>query len=290
MKTYHIISNPMAGKNKAGKNLKAIQEYLLAKGVAFETHISSSEHDATAIARHLTGEGETEIIVVGGDGTMNEVLNGLVDPTACHVGLVPSGTGNDFAATVGIPLDVEKACDIILQGEAKDTDYFDVCGVRCLNVAGLGIDVDVLERCKRGKMKGKLKYLFSLIKSLFTFKGYEVEIECDGETQTREVLIASVCNGKKFGGGIKICPAAQPDDGKLNAIIVDCLGGVFKIILAFVQLMKGKILEYPLTTHIVCDKIRFIPKQPCSVQLDGEVYQNLGFEAQLHTGLKMYRP
>ena len=292
MKTYHVIANPTAGKNKFGKNLQKVEAYLTEKGVKYETHVSKAPHDATEIVKRLSAVGETEFIVVGGDGTMNEVLNGLTNPTECHVGLVPSGTGNDFAEKVGLPYNVKEACDIILNGECKTTDYIEVNGIRCMNVAGLGIDVDVLQRCHKGKMKGKPKYVLSLLQSLFSFKGYQVEITCDGETQTREVLIAAICNGAQFGGGIQICPAAEVDDGKLDAIIVDCIGGPIKIALAFIQLMKGKVLEYPLTTHIRCESIRFIPKKPtsCPVQLDGELYENLEFNAKICTGLQFYRP
>ena len=292
MKTYHIISNPIAGKNKSSKNLHKVEAYLTSKGVSFETHISQSMRDATAIAKRLSEEGVTEFIVVGGDGTMNEVLNGLIDPTACRVGLIPSGTGNDFAEKVGIPFDPEAACDLILNGETKVTDYLEVSGVRCMNVAGLGIEVDVLERCHKGKMKGKPKYVLSLLQSLFTFKGYQVEIVCDGQTETRDVLIAAACNGGQFGGGIQICPASVVDDGKIDAIIVDCIGGKIAIVKAFIQLLKGKVLEYPLTKHVRCESIRFIPKNPtsCPVQLDGELYQNLDFEARICTGLHFYRP
>ena len=292
MKKYHIIANPIAGKNKFCKNLHKVEAYLNEKGVAFETHISKARQDATEIVKNLCEEGVTDFIVVGGDGTMNEVLNGLVNPVDCRVGLIPSGTGNDFAEKVGIPFDVEEACDLILNGETKSTDYIEVNGIRCMNVAGLGIDVDVLERCQKGKMKGKPKYVLSLLQSLFTFKGYQVEIECNGETETREVLIAAVCNGSQFGGGIQICPTAEVDDGKLDAIIVDSIGGPIKIALAFVELMKGRVLEYPLTKHLRCDSIRFTPKKPtaCPVQLDGELYQNLEFNAKVGTGLQVYRP
>ena len=292
MKMYHIISNPTAGKNKYSKNLHKVETYLREQGVAFETHISQSSRDATAIAKSLSEAGVEDFIVVGGDGTMNEVLNGLSDPTACRVGLVPSGTGNDFAEKVGLPFDVEAACDVIIHGEAKPTDYMEINGVRCMNVAGLGIDVDVLERCHKGKMKGKPKYVLSLIQSLFAFKGYKVEIVCDGKSETRDVLIAALCNGGQLGGGIKICPVAEVDDGKLDAIIVDCIGGKIAIVKAFIELMKGRVLEYPLTKHVRCESIRFIPKNPttCPVQLDGELYQNLAFDAHVCTGLQFYRP
>ena len=99
-----------------------------------------------------------DIIVIGGDGTLHEVLNGIVDPTQVRLGLIPSGTGNDFAERIGIPESTEKALSFIIDGEAKETDYLEVGGKRCMNVGGIGMDVDVSERCNKGKLKGKIKY------------------------------------------------------------------------------------------------------------------------------------
>lgn len=285
----HIILNPVSGKKKATKNLRIVQDMLIERGIAFEVHATGAAHDGEMIARRLTEQGETEFIVLGGDGTLHEVLNGLADPSVCKIGLVPSGTGNDFANRLNLPLDAEKAMKIILDGEATPVDYFQVSDRRCMNVCGLGIDVDVLERCQRGRMKGKFKYLWSLIRSLFAFKGYRVEIQSGDVSMERDVLICTACNGNVFGGGIKICPEAIADDGKINVVIVDCIGGKWKIIKAFVQLMKGKILEYPATTHFLCDKVRFVPDVPRTINLDGELYHDLDFTVEVGKGLQFYR-
>ncbi len=286
---YHIILNPKAGKKKALKNLAKIEKVLTERKVAYEIHQTTEAHDGTAIARRLTEGGERDVIVVGGDGTLHEVLNGLADPTACRLGLIPSGTGNDFAGKLGLPLDAEKAIAIILEGETKSTDYLEVNGIRCMNVAGIGMDVDVLERCKKGKMKGKMKYLVSLLRSLFAFKGLPVSIESEGVAEKRSVLLAAACNGTQFGGGIAICPVAEVDDGKMDVVAVDCIGGKMKIIKAFLKLMKGKILEYPAATHFRCDRVVFTPDAPCAMQLDGELYENTAMEITLKKGLPFFR-
>ncbi len=285
---YHIILNPVAGKKKALKNLRVVEEILQRRNIAYEVHQSCDVHDAEAIARRLTEAGETELIVLGGDGTLNEVLNGLADPAVCKIGLIPSGTGNDFAERRGISLDPKKALERILDGEATPVDYIDVSGTRCMNVAGLGMDVDVLERCQRGKMKGKLKYLASLLKSLFTFKGYRVKIVSEGREEVHNVLICAACNGSQFGGGIKICPLAKEDDGQMDVVIVDFIQGKLKLIGAFIQLMKGKVIEYPRTTYFRCQSVAFLPENECPIQLDGEIYYDHAFEAKLCSGLKFY--
>ena len=206
------------------------------------------------------GGGErNNIVVVGGDGTMHAVLNSLADVNSVN-------------------------------GEAKDTDYLEVGGVRCMNVGGLGIDVDVLKRYNKSrKIHGKLKYLRCLIQSILHFKGNDILIERDGRSEKHRAFLAVACNGSQIGGGIKICPAANPTDGMLDVCVVDMVRGL-KVIGAFSKLMKGKILEFDKTTHYLCERVKFFIEGGATVQLDGELYDNLDFDARIMTGLKFYRP
>ena len=286
---YHLISNPVAGKNKSGKAVEKVQALFAARGVQTQVHYTQGRGDATRIARELTEAGEQYIVAMGGDGTLHETLNGLADPATCFLGLIPVGTGNDFAEHAGIPLDVEEAAKLILDGTAKETDYLEVGGKRCMNVAGVGMDVDVLERCSKGKFHGKLKYLTCLLQSVFAFKGYDVEFCLDGEKTEKKILLAATCNGSQFGGGIRICPTASSTDKKMDVVIVDCVVGKFKLISALLTLLKGKILSHPKATHVRCDNFSVSPKTPCPAQLDGELYQDLEFSVKLCSGLMLYR-
>ena len=287
---FNLIFNPVAGKKLAFKNLEIVTRILDARGIEYKLYKTGGIHDAEYIARKLTRSGDvTDIIVFGGDGTLNEVLNGISFPHLCNLGLIPCGTGNDFAANMQIPLDPKEAILRILENEAKPVDYIEVSGTRCMNVSGLGIDVDVLERCQRGKMRGKMKYLLSLLTSLFTFKGIDVSIEKEnGETEERKVLICATCNGAVFGGGIKICPGAETSDEKMDVVIVDDPNGFFGRVNALLNLLQGKILEGPYSTHFKADAVKFIPKVPCPIQLDGEVYQNHDYSAKVCKGLRFY--
>ena len=286
----HIIYNPTAGRKRAAKNIVTLEKLLQERGLEYEVHATCEAHDGERIARELTGRGENEIVVLGGDGTLHEVLNGLVDPSVCKLGLIPSGTGNDFATCLGLPMDVEKSAKIIFDGEAKETDYIEVAERRCMNVGGIGMDVDVLERCLRGKMHGKLKYFASLLKSIFAFKGCEVTVVIDGQEERHNAILVDVCNGTMYGGGVPICPKAEVADGKISALIVDCIGGKMALVKALLTLMKGKILEYSKSHYCLCEEVRVTPDKPCIVQLDGELYPELDFHAKIKTGLKFYRP
>ena len=140
------------------------------------------------------------------------------------------------------------------------------------------------------RKQGKLKYIKNLIVSFFKYKGNEITVECDGETFEMKSLVAVACNGKKFGGGIPICPVADLEDDKMDFIVVECLKSRWDILRAFILLMRGKIIEYPHKRYFKTDCARVIPKQPQVVNLDGELYENLDFTAKICHGLKMYRP
>ncbi len=285
---FQLIVNPTAGKRKAFAATEKVMKIFHEENVALQVHQTATAHDAETIANRLTKAGASNLIVLGGDGTLHEVLNGIDDPARCNLGLIPAGTGNDFADSAKIPLNAEKAARLILKGKTRPVDYLQIGNRRCMNVTGLGIDVEVLQRCERGKMRGKLKYLMSLIQTLFSYKGCKIRIRSEGIDETRSVLIGSACNGAVFGGGIKICPTAEINDGKISVVTVDCMGGVFKIVKAFIKLMKGKILTYPETKHFLCDRVTFLPEKKCAVQLDGEIYEDLTLDVQIGKGLKMF--
>lgn len=287
---YHIIANPKAGDKKVARLLKHTLRLLKAAGAEYTLHETHYKAHGKVIAEELTKEDNVNIIALGGDGTVHDVLNGIRDVEKCNFGIIPLGTGNDFAASAKIPYNVKKAVDIILNGEAKPTDYLEIGGKRCMNVGGVGIDVDVLVRCAKGKRRGKLKYLKSLIISFFKFNGYNLTVECNGETIQKKVLIVATCNGGQFGGGIRVCPIAELDDGKMDVMIVDCFKSKWRILGAFLLLVRGKIMGYPHKKHFRADRVKIEFETPCTVQLDGELYDGLEFDAKVCHGLKMYRP
>lgn len=287
---YHIIANPKAGDKKVARLLKRTLKLLDNAGAEYVLHETHYKAHGTEIAAELTKEDGVNIIALGGDGTVHDVLNGIRNVETCNFGIIPLGTGNDFAASAKIPYNVKEAVELILKGETKPTDYLTVGGKRCMNVGGVGIDVDVLVRCAKGKRRGKLKYLKSLIISFFKFTGYELTIECEGETIEKKTLMVAACNGKQFGGGIRVCPVAELDDKKMDVMVVDCFNSKWQILRAFIQLLRGKIMGYPHKRHFHTDSVKITPKQPCTIQLDGELYDGLEFDAKICHGLNMYRP
>ena len=260
----NFIVNPHA--KFARKTAEELKARLCAQETPYAIEISESREELRARARELSDAGET-VIAVGGDGTLNDVLSSI-DPEKCVLGLVPAGTGNDFAVAANIPFGAA-ALDLILGGTPVETDFID-CGegLRSMNIAGLGIDVDVLERCYRGQ---------------------RVEVCADGEKFSFTAFIAAVCNGTQFGGGIPLCPPASLGDGKLDLILAR-QPKRWKIPYYLVKLMHGKAPQLKIVKHILCEEAEIVQTDGESIQLDGELLSSKKLTARVvHGKLKMYR-
>lgn len=284
-----IIVNPNARKGKIKRLIAEVEKKLKAEGAAFCFHFSEREGGIREHARRLSEAGECTLVAMGGDGTLNELISGISDPARVTVGLIPAGTGNDFAEAAHIPGGL-KALDLILHGEAKYTDYLE-CGegLRSINIAGLGIDVDILERCSRMRGTQRSKYFFSLLASLCKYKPIKLKVTVDGETKEYSSLIAAACNGKQFGGGIPFCPEAEVDDGLIDLAVVDCPKRI-RIPFELMRLMKGKLMSRPIAHRVRCTQAEIVPEIPCKVQLDGELVEIEKLSVKVVSGtLKMFR-
>lgn len=286
----NIIVNPTANRSKTGKCVNAVKKYYDSVNADYAIHYTEAPKHATELAKQLS-ETSDVIVALGGDGTVNEVFNGI-NTEKVKFGIIPCGSGNDFAATAQLPTKPEQAAELILRGNAKPTDYMVCGGIRGLNIIGTGIDVDILKRCKKYKFfKGKLQYLVSLIVSLIKFVFYKFYVVKDGSSrEEKEALIACVGNGTRFGGGIRMCPDAKIDDGKLDFVIAGKLKKR-RIPWAFVKLMKGKILEQDFTSLEKTESVKIEFDKPVTIQIDGELYDDVPFDVSIvKGGVQLFRP
>ena len=288
---YNIIVNPWSGEGKKKKlHARAIAHF---QKLGQEVRVVASERPGQIkeIAHSLTREGKGDVVVIGGDGTLHDALNGFTNFDKCALGLIPAGTGNDFAAAANIPSEPEAAVELIVKGAPRYTEIMQLPGgVRGLNVAGTGIDVEILRRCRASKwLRGKLQYLISLIISLIKFKNYDLTVRVNGREVRYKTLIACVGNGFRFGGGIRMCPQAVLGDNLLDFVAVDNVKKS-RILPAFIKLMQGRILEEKFSRFERCDHIEIFSERPLTVQVDGELYDDLPFVAGVVPDtLRMYR-
>ena len=294
---YYIIANLLSGKSAGKKCLETAEKFLTQNNLPFKTEIIDGHGSGRALAQKACQEAKAAllekgadgpeshtVIAIGGDGTFHEVLNGM-DFTAARLGLVPAGRGNDYAVGAKISFDPKEAMQAIVHGKPASRDYIQVGDRRCLNVCGTGLDVEVLKLTEENKNT----YIFSLSKLLLNYKPYTVQIERDGWTQEYKCVMAAFCNGTQFGGGIKLCPPAKNDDGKMDLMIVKPPKG--PVLMAMPAFVAGQHIGKPWAEHVVCDKAKITVTNAAAIEIDGEIYQDNVLDAQIVPGgFKTFEP
>ncbi len=291
---YHIILNGHNTDGKTAAKIETVKSVFEAAGKEITVHSTTHAGHAKEIAAELTADGGfADIIAMGGDGTLHEVLNGIANPANCTLGLIPLGTGNDFAETAKLSHDVKTAAELIAFGGPTPIDYIELDGgLRSINAVGMGIDVDVLQRAYAGKAKGKNKYFKAFLKSLKYYKASTFKASWDGgEEREYTGIIACLGNGRQIGGGILLFPDAQIDDGFIDLIVVDYLSK-FRTLIAFMKLNSGKVNKVKEVTHVKCKSVRITPVNGSApIQAEGEIYENTPLSAHIVAGqLKFYLP
>ncbi|MBR4323663.1 diacylglycerol kinase family protein [Treponema sp.] len=247
---YHFIVNIHGGSGKAFLKWNKIRALLNEKKVEFKVRVPQAVGDASRIAREISElpEDDIRIVVVGGDGTINEVLNGITDFSRVKLGLIPTGSGNDFTRGLKLPRhNPKKAVDILLnsKGDKKidlgkstvlstgDSRIFGISSGFGLDaIVGTGINEAKIKKILNWVHLGKLSYAFLTIQTLFTMKTYEASLSFDGEEAIKfnKLIFLAAMNFKAEGGGVPMCPKARGDDGELSVCVA---AGVPKILTFF---------------------------------------------------------
>ncbi len=238
---YYFIVNDHGGSGRAAGTWNTVQNLLNERQTAYKVYMTAAAGDATRIARELTQlpDPEIPIVVVGGDGTINEVLNGIADFSRVRFGLIPTGSGNDFARGLGIPRSTEKALRLLLESDAsrridigRVTDCGDGATVTGANSrlfaisSGMGMDAIVCKRALTSRTKkvlnalglGGLTYKILTVLTLARMKTEDVTVTFDGAETVRfsSLIFLAAMNMKAEGGGVPMAPRAEPDDGQLT--------------------------------------------------------------------------
>lgn len=268
---YLFIVNPEAGGGRTRRAWPLLERELQNRNILYDVVWTEERGHGTEAARFGAAEDAKAIVAVGGDGTLNEVVNGVVN-TDVPVGLIPLGTGIDFSRTLGLPQDPVEALDITLQGNVRRLDVGTVNERRFCNVAGTGFDAKVAERVNRNGKKsgGTGPYLQALLQTLFTYKNGPFRITIDGQTHEVRSLLMAVGNGRFFGGGMKICPLADVEDGRFDICIV---GDVDKVrtVLLLGRVFAGTHTSHPLVTYAQGQEVVVDGPEDYTIQADGEL-------------------
>ena len=224
--------------------------------------------------------GATRLVVVGGDGSVNEVVNGLGPGATAELAVIPRGTGWDFVRTFDIPRDLDRALDIALSGSVREIDlgvatYRTWAGAEArstfANVASAGISGAIAQRANESSkaLGGKISYYWATLAVFFGWQTGVMRVTVDGESRSGKMIDAMVCNGRFLGGGMLMCPDAEPDDGVFDVLLI---GDVTKRDLAFVlpKTYKGKHLPHPRLEVLRGSVVTVESDEPLPIELDGE--------------------
>jgi|Deesub1362B_J571_1020462.scaffolds.fasta_scaffold01121_3 YegS/Rv2252/BmrU family lipid kinase len=266
----YAILNPASGRGKGRKIGEKVRQLLERPGVQLQWKETEYPGHATELARQAPEECEC-IVAVGGDGTVNEVVNGLVG-SGKVLGVIPIGSGNDFARALRLPSNYRKAIDVLWEGQVKTIDLGWVNGRYYPNALGLGFDAQVVHESNRiRRLRGMLIYLYGVIKTVFKFRPFRIRIKLDGkELEKREILMMTVANGISVGGGFLLTPQARNDDGLFDVCIIHKMPKP----LIFWHLPKvfwGGHVNLPYTSMFRAKHVVVNAETPLGAHVDGEL-------------------
>lgn len=274
-----FIVNPTAGHGRALKTWKRI-EPLAAQLGEYGVKFTERPRHGEELARQAAAEGYDRVICLGGDGTLNEVGNGLMG-TGAALGVVPTGTGNDWVRTVGIERDPEEACRIAFQGRLVKMDVGLAHGYRhFFNVAGIGFDAEVSRRVNDygpvlKMVGGTLPSLLGIVGTLFRFIGAPVRVELDDQVlNPNRMLLMAVGIARYYGGGMKILPEAIINDGFFEVAWADNLGRL-ELIKLVGKIYEGAHVGHPKVMIRRARKVSASSERQVAFHLDGDVVGNL---------------
>lgn len=284
-KNWIAIVNMAAGGGKTKEDWSEIEALLHKEGIPFEACFTDRRLHASIIARNKIKEGYSKIIVVGGDGTMNEVINGvfaqkLIHTTEVMLGMISIGTGNDWARMFNIPSDYAAAVKTIKEQKTFIQDaglvnyrkngtewkrYF-------INIAGLGFGAKVVERSNKMKAKGKsgpMLYFYNIFVSLLRYRSQAATIEIDGTPYDRKVFSLNVGIGKYNGGGMMQVPHAIADDGLYSITLIKKMGKL-NIIANIKKLYDGSIDKHRKVETYMAKSVEINGAEHLRIETDGE--------------------
>ena len=294
-----VFVNPAAGRGGAGRKVAEMGSAFARLTYAARIVETDSADEFRNQVRRALGEGCATLIAMGGDGTLQLLVNEVLGQDV-QVGVIPAGCGNDFAAALGITKNVEKAVEIIVGGKTRMVDLVRVRNssglhVVCLGGGGMGIDAEALRYAngRFAKWPGRLRYLASAIAALRGFRGVQVEAafpESDRPHVAKLVLMAAVLNAPTLGGGLRLAPDARLDDGMLEVVMIEMLRKTEVLALIPRLLITGE-LRSGRAVRMRSAKIKLTAEKETSFQGDGELLGKTPVEIEVvHKALRVLAP
>lgn len=214
-----FLVNPISGNTKKDDLLKFIHAELQGRDIDFEFLFTNAHGNYDDVIDRIASDGITDIVMIGGDGTVNQVVNALRDQPV-RFGIIPLGSGNGLALAAGIPKKPHEAISLILKGEAKPVDAFTINDKFSCMLSGIGFDAQVAHDFSTKASRGLMTYTQQSLINYFKAQPYQFEIVLENFSFFTDAYFISIANGNQFGNNVTIAPKANLNDGLLDVVVV----------------------------------------------------------------------
>lgn len=286
MEKILAVVNPVSNNGKTKDNWPKYYNIFKSSGLKLEVRFTKYQLHAAEIAREAVENGYSYIMVVGGDGTVNEVVNGLINndrlfSQEIKLIIFSQGTGSDLIRSLDLSSKPKKIVDLIKERRIKSidiikADYYDQSGKKqrryFINAADCGLGAEVAARVNRSAklLDGSLSYFFAVFSALYKYNNKSVVIKADGKIIYEGLINTAVAaNGKYFGGGIKVAPEADLESGKINFVLLKNFSK-FGIAINLIKGYKGSHLSHPLVESLNAENISIDTEEVINLEVDGE--------------------
>lgn len=219
MEYLSVIVNPLSGGVDKKSTIARLTERLAEKGYRAEVLYTEAPGHAIELTQNILKNAPEKLVVVGGDGSVNEVSQALIGSNTA-LGIIPTGSGNGLARHLGIPLEIEAAISCITHGKIEPIDTVIINNRAFLGVAGIGFDAEVGWAFARAGKRGFLTYLRTAFKLFFNYHCSQYHLKVDGKSLVRHAFLIAFANSSEFGNGASICPQAKINDGLLDLVVI----------------------------------------------------------------------
>lgn len=262
-----VLANGTAGRGHNRRRLALVHRLCTEAGV--ELVQTYSPQETLEKARAAAGAGCERVIVAGGDGTAHYALNGIAGSNAA-LGIIPLGSGNDMARNLGLPFGVEAATRLAFSGPIRQVDLARVAGAYFASIASFGLGSDANRIANRHyRLRGTLIYIYALLRSLWEFRETTMRIRGDGGEFDGPAMLLAAGNGATVGGGMRITPRAQIDDGQIDLCVVRHMSKL-KLLRCFPEVFFGTHLRHREVEYLRGSRFHIESDQPLEIFADGE--------------------
>jgi diacylglycerol kinase (ATP) len=287
-----VIVNPAAGGGRSLRSVDSLREWLGPRPEAARLEVTRRRGDAETLAAAAAAGGHDRVIAVGGDGTIQEVVNGLLaGPQPPALGIVPRGSGNDLARSLALPTDPAAAWRTAM---GRVTRRLDVARARngdgrerwFASAGGIGFDGQVAAAmlARRGWQAGRAGYLLTTLSELRRYTNRRVALVIDGRSSVHDVLLVAIANGAYYGGGMRIAPDARPDDGQLDICVVGDISRLTAV-RQLPNLYRGTHVRHPRVSTDTGRTVELDGEATTMIHLDGEPFGGLPLRVSLVAGV-----